>query len=303
MNIELLIKRLQRPTGNVDVVLDTDAYNEIDDQYAISYLLSYKERLNTRAIFAAPFHNHHSEGPADGMEKSYNEILNLLTLIKRDDLKKNVYRGSTEYLKDEKTPVESEAARKLCELAMEYDSENPLYVVAIGAITNIASAILMKPEIVDRIVIVWLGGHSLYWPDTNEFNMGQDIAAARIIFGCGAALVQIPCMGMASAFAVSEDELVRWLKGKNALCDYLVQHTVEEVTYAVGKPWTRVLWDVTAIAWLTGDFTHQRLIPSPIPEYDFHYGSSSSRHFISYVYYVARDELMRALFERLGGVI
>ena len=29
-----LVKRLQRPAHPVDVVLDTDAYNEIDDQWA-----------------------------------------------------------------------------------------------------------------------------------------------------------------------------------------------------------------------------------------------------------------------------
>ena len=56
-------------------------------------------------------------------------------------------------------------------------------MVSIGAITNIASAILMNPEIVNRMVVVWLGGHALSWPDTEEFNMVQDIAAARIVFG------------------------------------------------------------------------------------------------------------------------
>ena len=30
-----------------DVVLDTDAFNEIDDQFAIAYLLKNKEYLNT----------------------------------------------------------------------------------------------------------------------------------------------------------------------------------------------------------------------------------------------------------------
>ena len=189
------------------------------------------------------------------MERSYQEILHLLGLMKRDDLKEVVYRGSTEYLPDETTPVVSPAAEHLCELAMNYTAENPLYVVAIGAITNVASAILMKPEIVDRIVLVWLGGHALNWPHTKEFNMYQDVAGARVVFGCGAPLVQLPCMGVVSAFTISEAELNYWLKGKNALCDYLVQYTIDEVTYAVGKPWTRVIWDVTAVAWLTGDFT------------------------------------------------
>ena len=47
MNEYLRVKNLQVPQGNVDVVLDTDAYNEIDDQYAIAYLLKSKEKLNT----------------------------------------------------------------------------------------------------------------------------------------------------------------------------------------------------------------------------------------------------------------
>ena len=28
--------RLRRPTGKVDAILDTDAYNEIDDQFALA---------------------------------------------------------------------------------------------------------------------------------------------------------------------------------------------------------------------------------------------------------------------------
>lgn len=62
----MLFKNLQVPSGRVDVVLDTDAYNEIDDQFAISYMLRSKEKLNVKAIYAAPFLNQHSESPKDG---------------------------------------------------------------------------------------------------------------------------------------------------------------------------------------------------------------------------------------------
>ena len=34
----LLLNRLKRPEGKIDVVLDTDTYNEIDDQFALAYL-------------------------------------------------------------------------------------------------------------------------------------------------------------------------------------------------------------------------------------------------------------------------
>ena len=109
-----LLARLSRPTGPVDVVLDTDTYNEIDDQFAVSYLICSAEKLHLQAIYAAPFFNEKSTGPADGMEKSYQEILNILTLMGKDELKKSVYKGSTGYLSDEETAVESPAAADLC---------------------------------------------------------------------------------------------------------------------------------------------------------------------------------------------
>lgn len=65
-----LLRRLERPTGPVDVVLDTDTYNEVDDQFALSYLLASQEQLSLKALYAAPFFNENSTGPADGMEKA-----------------------------------------------------------------------------------------------------------------------------------------------------------------------------------------------------------------------------------------
>lgn len=111
-------------------------------------------------------------------KKSYQEIKHLLHLMRLEEMEDRVFRGSETYLKDEKTPVISPAAEHLCALAMEYSAENPLYVVSIGAITNIASAILLRPEITERIVVVWLGGNAVHWPNNREFNLIQDIAAA-----------------------------------------------------------------------------------------------------------------------------
>ena len=83
----------ERPNRRVDVVLDTDTYNEIDDQYALAYLIASQDRLNLQGIYAAPFHNQKSDGPGYGMEKSYQEIMNILSLMGRDDLKSMVYKG------------------------------------------------------------------------------------------------------------------------------------------------------------------------------------------------------------------
>ena len=298
-----LLKNLTVPQGPVDCVIDTDAYNEIDDQYAIALLVKSK-KLHVIDFYAAPFFNANSTSPADGMERSFDEIKHLLTLMGRQELCDNVYRGSTTYLPDEATFVESPAARRLCRLAASYSPERPLYVVAIGCITNVASALLMDPSIKDKIVLVWLGGHATDWPNTAEFNMVQDIAAARVVMGCGCPLVQLPCMGVVSAFYATEPELNYWLKGKNTLCDYLVEHTVEAAEkYAKGRVWSRVIWDVTAVAWLLNDgdrFMWGKVVPAPIPTYDKRYAFNGRRHPIFQVRHINRDALMNELFRVLA---
>ncbi len=305
MNTMDMISRLTRPSGCVDVVLDTDAYNEIDDQFAIAYLLHAQEKANVRALYAAPFFNANSTGPADGMERSYEEILHLLRLMGRGELAEITCRGSTDYLPNERTAVDSPAARHLAELAAAYSPERPLYVLAIGAITNVASALLMKPEIARNLVIVWLGGHALHWPDTQEFNMMQDVAAARVVFGSEAALVQLPCMGVVDHLTTTAPELEHWLRGKNPLCDYLCDHTIAEAErYAKGKAWSRVIWDISVVAWLLDTderCVHDRLIPRPIPEYDHHYGQDPRRAMMRYVYAIDRDAIFTDLFTRLTG--
>lgn len=297
---EQRLKMLECPSEKVDLVLDTDAYNEIDDQFAISYAIKANEKLNLKALYAAPFFNHRSQNAADGMERSYQEILRLLALCGEAT---PAFRGSTTYLPDEHTPVISDASRHLIELSRGYSPVNPLYVAAIGAITNVASALLMAPEIADNMVVIWLGGHSLEWPDNAEFNIKQDVAAARVVFGSGVPLVMLPCMGVVSSFTTTGPELNHWLKGKNALCDYLIKNTVDEVnTYAEGRVWSRVIWDVTTIGWLLNDsgrFMNEKLIPTPIPEYDHHYAQSSSRPLCKYVYHIHRDALMEDLFTHL----
>ena len=273
-NTESLLRRLTKPKGKIDVVLDTDTYNELDDQFALSYMMKNSDKLNVKALYAAPFLNDKSVSPKDGSET---------------------------YLTDEDTPVLSPAAEDLAKRAMDYTPEKPLYVVAIGAITNVASALLLKPEIRDRIVLVWLGGNALHWPDNREFNMYQDVAAGRIVFGCGAALVQLPCAGVVSGFSVSEPEFKDYFLGKNELCDYLAHYAIEEGRrWAQAETWSRVIWDVTAVAWLLGgEFMDDTLLHSPIPQYDDTWTPSNTRHFMRYVYNIHRDVLLKDLVQKL----
>lgn len=297
------IPLLQRPQGKVRVVLDTDAFNEIDDQYALSYALSIPDRLAVEAIYAAPFFNRFSTSPADGMEKSYQEILRLLPLLHREDLTDQIYRGSTDYLKDEKTPQDSPAARDLVRRAMEVPERERLYVVAIGAITNVASALIMEPAIRDKIILVWLGGHGYQWPDTLEFNLKQDIAAARVVFGCGAPMVQLPCKGVVSHLYTTEPELREHMLGKSEVGSYLYRITCDIVKKYAVKCWSRVIWDLAAMMWVAGpkDCFIEHLDHSPVISYDGIYSVDKKRHLIKIVDYVERDLVFAEFFSVLAA--
>ena len=291
-----------KPT--VDVVMDTDAYTEIDDLYAIAYLLKHSERLNVKGFCAAPFNKPaRAATPRLAMEKSYEEIKFLLKMMNREDI--SVYYGSPSYLPDENTPVESPAADFMAKLADSYSPDHPLYILAIGSIPNVASAILKNPRMIENCVVVWLGGHAVHMPDgVNEYNMRQDVAGARIVFGCGIRLVHLPCNGVVDRFLTTKPELAYWLKGKNELCDYLYTRTVEEAEhYAAGKPWSRTIWNVTAVAWLLNEherFMKSRLTPAPIPCYDLQYKIDHTRHSIHSVYHIERDALFEDLFQVLA---
>ncbi|MBR2988399.1 MAG: nucleoside hydrolase [Clostridia bacterium] len=301
MELNQYLTNLQPPNKRVDVILDTDAYNEIDDQYAISLMLKSPERFNVKAIVAAPFFNNGSTGPNDGMEKSFAEIHNLLSLMKSDF--KSVYRGSTAFLSDETTPVISEGANEIVKIAQNYSPQNPLYIVAIGAITNVASALLIAPEIAQNIVVVWLGGHAVDWVKNDEFNCRQDVASARVVFKSACPLVLLPCCGVVDKVTTTKYELEYWLKGKNELCDYLVNHTISEAeSYAKGKPWSRVIWDITAVLWFFSDqkVMQSRLIPCPVPEYDHLWAQNPNGKLIDYVYTINRDKAFEILFSVLS---
>lgn len=298
------IKRLKKPVGKIDVVLDTDTYNEVDDQFALAYLIQSHEKLQLKGIYAAPFFNHHSESPKDGMERSYDEIFKVLKMIGKEEYNDCVYKGAEGFLEDESTPRESDAVNDLIRLAMEHDEENPLYVIGIAACTNIASALLVEPSIRDRIFVVWLGGLGFDWHDNKSFNAGQDVTAARVLLGSGVPLVLLPGRGVVDHFTTTGPELNYWLRGKNEFCEYMIDKTEREAAICNGeRMWSRPISDVTAVAWLLDDnFMLDRIEHSPIMQYDHFYSEDKRRLFIRYVYSINRDRLMNDLFTKLANL-
>lgn len=298
--VETQIARLSLPENRpVDMVLDTDTYNEVDDQFALCLSLLSPDRVTLRAVYAAPFHNSRSTGPEDGMVKSYDEIVRLLGTV---NVKPEgfVFEGSRGYLPDGETPVDSPAARDLVARAMARPDGDPLYVVAIGCITNVASALLMEPRLVEKIVVVWLAGHEFGWPDTREFNMMQDIPASQIILDSGVPLVLVPCMGVASHMTASVYELNACIGGKNALCDALCELFAAYSDNHYG--WAKEIWDAAAVAALAHpEWAPTELVHSPILSEDNRYSFDNRRHFIRVVRRLNRTEIFRDMFTRLSN--
>jgi purine nucleosidase len=291
------IEMLKHPTNRpVRMVLDTDTYNEIDDQFALVYALISPE-LDVKAVYAAPFKNNRSSGPKDGMERSYEEILRILGKLGRSS-EDFAFRGSTSYLTDLRNPERSPAAMDLIERAKKSSPEDPLYVAAVGAITNISNAILIDPSIIKNIVVVWLGGNGHHWPHQREFNFRQDLNASRIIFDSGVPFVQLPCTPVVTHFATTVPEMERYIGGKGEIGDYLLKIFKEYRKDHFG--WSKVLWDMTAIAWIINDkWLPSDLVHSPIVTDNYTFSFDRSRHLIRSVNFVHRDPIFRDFFAKL----
>ena len=297
---QFLLDRLQPPAGKVRIVLDTDTYNEIDDQFAVVYALLSPERMEVEALHAAPFHNSRSSGPGDGMEKSYEEIHRLLARLPAVDRSREefVRRGSTDWLPIDGTPLESEATADLIERALASPLEDPLYVVAIGAITNVASALLLEPEIRRRIVLLWLGGHARHWPDTREFNLRQDPAASRVVLDCGVPLVRFPCMGVVSHLHTTQPEMAVHVKGKGAIGDYLFQ--IYNEYHADQFAYSKQIWDLAPLGWLVDPkWAQMELVSSPRLTESITWEFDEGRHTVSCARHIDRDGIFRDLFSKL----
>lgn len=278
----------------INVILDTDTYNECDDQFALAYLLKSQERFNIEAITVAPYHHDNNISIPEGNEKSYNEIIKICKYLDFDTTNK-VYKGSEDYLQSDYTEI-TKAVEKIIEIAMKNEKT---YILSIGAITNIAIAVLKEPKIIDRIEIIWLGGHSLLQNKNDEFNFRQDIKAVKTIFESNVKLTIIPCKNVASNLITSIYELEHFLKGKNELCDYLCQRFYNDGVHGIQE--RRVIWDISVIAYMINkEWFETKEISCPNIKDDTSYKLTENNHSIKIVNYLNVDKIYKDLFKKLG---
>ncbi len=278
------------------VVLDTDTFNEVDDQFALAHLLLSPEQVNLEAVYAAPFSNTRAATPAEGMELSYEEIHRVITLVGGTATPPPVFRGSTAYLPGPRTPVDSPAVRDLIARALA-PREGKLQVLAIGACTNIASALLLEPTIADHIVITWLGGHAPHWINTNEFNLQQDLHAVRILLDTEVPLLLVPCNPVASHLSITVPELEAHLAPHSALGTYLTDIVR---SYGDNSPgWSKVIWDIAvSAAAINPAWIRSVEEESPLLNDDCTWGDRTGRRTIHIARQVERDAIFADFYAK-----
>lgn len=278
----------------INVILDTDTYNECDDQFALAYMLNNQDIFNVEAITVAPYsHKMPFVSVQKGQENSYNEIIKICNWLSFDTTNK-VFKGSMDYICNGYDKY-NDAVNKIIEVALKNDKT---YILSIGAITNVALAIKKAPKIIEKIEVIWLGGHDLLQDNNLEFNFKQDIDAVKIIFESSVNLTVIPCKNVASNLEISIDELKYHLKDKSELCNYLIQRFYNDGYHGIQEK--RVIWDIAVIAYMINkNWFKNKQISCPNIKDDTSYELTSDRNVITMVDYINADMVYADLFKKL----
>ena len=342
------------------VVIDADAANEIDDQFALAWALLAPERLDVLAVYAAPFSFEHrrremirardaqrhpaAASPADlellhlhaprlalaerrgwvletldlpvfnppavGMQRSFDEILRVFEALRLPSAGR-VFRGSTGYLPGLNAPLHSQAVDHLIATARATPADGPpLYVVAIGCVTNIASALLLAPDIARHIVVIWTSGYPSHAPYANfSLNLEQDLLASQWLFDSGVPLVYLPGHHVGAQLRLSLPEMQAYVQGRGAMGDYLYHlYTHNPLWEFAGidsffaHSW--VIWDVINIAWmLNPQWVPSELVRTPRLDADRRWQPDAGRHLMREAYGVQRDAIFNDLFGKLDLVV
>jgi purine nucleosidase len=208
------------PEKRIRVIVNTDAKNEADDQFAIVHAI-LTPAFELLGIIPAHFGTAKSD---TSMEDSYDETMLLLRLMGLED-QVRVEKGATGEIPNMTTPMPSPGAELIINEAMKDDSR-PLHVAFYGPLTDMASALLMEPRIEEKNVrVIWIGGG--VWPNGgDEYNLSNDITAANVVFRSSLEIWQIP-KPVYRHMPVSYAELLERVYPRGEIGKYLVEQTVE----------------------------------------------------------------------------
>jgi inosine-uridine nucleoside N-ribohydrolase len=244
------------------LVLSTDVGNEIDDQWAIVYLLT-NPAFDVRGLMSA-------HAPSIRPPAGHTSYLILREIVEQRlgmVTHPPVVEGASEPLADVHTPRKSPAVDFLIQVSKDFDAQHRLNVLTIGAVTDLASAIIQNPGIANRIQVIDMGFRN--WPaGGDEFNIANDVRAMQVVLDSGVPLVVGSAEVCQAGLAVSYEEarqmvgtrgpIGRWLWDEYQAWYYRFLKPIRKDDFS--KPW--VIWDSITLAYLLGQ-TNQAVYARP----------------------------------------
>jgi len=232
----------------VRVVLDCDTANEIDDQFAIAYALG-SPSLDVRGVISVQNTLIHGTGSVERYQEEAERVVALCGKTATIPC----LRGAVAPMETRDAPVPSEGLDFLIAEART----GPLTIIATGPITDVASLLLVAPEVRENLRVVWLGG----FPDVatytrwrlGELNGRADIAAWRVLFAQSVALLQLPGWPGVEKLVVEYGPYLAVLRALNRpvatwLADICEAWRTHREALGYGPQTRKILWDVANVA-------------------------------------------------------
>ena len=271
--------------SKIPVIFDTDANNEVDDQFALAYLLFSGDHFKVEGVTVNATSTPESIMDVSDVKDHYDEAKRVMqlcgNLFDKIPLKTGA-QGSFEEIKNSIGQPQfdgHEAVDFIIEQAMKKRNKK-LVLLPVGKLTNIALALMKEPAIAEKVRIVWLGSN---YPNPGEHNQDWDIESMNYILDVDVPFEMVTVRGGkpsgTAAVMVSRDQISHRMPGKgpkiktpvtgrhggqfNNFGDYAVN--LFEQYGMWGNPPGRALFDMAAVSVVKNPgFAENKEIPAPV---------------------------------------
>lgn len=230
------------------VLIDADTGNEVDDLFAIGRALIAPE-LEIVGLNSTQWQNSHW-AVENTLENSHRLNVRILSYLDMGQLPHP--RGSHYRLYDwgQDVAQHSAAAYHIIKEAHKSTPEDKLIVVALGALTNVASALLIDPSIAPKMRLYCLGSsynfEQGFWKKT-DFNCLMDPHAINVVMDQVDLEMHITPVNVAANMQMTRERLTENFKGKDDLRGFLYDRWM---THMDGGYNGRVIWDLVPFYYL-----------------------------------------------------
>ena len=281
-----VVPEFPRPGARIRLLIDSDAACEIDDLYALALAVTAQDRFDIEGFVAAHFGD---AGGPDGIEKSFAIMQ---TVLEKAGVKGRfpVKRGAPPFQYSAIAP-DAEGVDFIIERALAGDKKDPLWIVSLGACTDVAAAYLKRPEIADHVIVLWHG--RTRWPvQCWNFNVYNDLKAARILFKSELPLV---LFDTGTYLRTPMEESERELKPSGPLGEYLHNFRSRHEGFRSPRKGFFDLGDVAIL--IDSSLGYSEVVDAPQVDWDMRYVHNRSHGRMRRVYQIDRDRTF-ALFHK-----